>query len=233
MLKNSLLFTTFFLIGTAKTYAQIPVIDATSIKQQIEQVAAWGKQISAMKDQLTQAQKLHDALNGTRGIGMLLNDPTLKNALPANWQQVYSAIQSNGYKGLTGSAKAIRDSNMIYNCEGQTGAAYALCQRDLNQSAQDEAYAQEAYMAAQKRLDNIQNLMGQINSATDAKTIADLQARMQAEQAMIQNEQTKLQMFKMIADAKRAQIDQQKREADVAAIMRTGRAATKLQVHEF
>lgn len=205
----------FFVAAFNQAYAQIPVTDAASLVQQIQQVAAWGQQIQGMKDQLTQQQQLFSSMNGTRGIGQLLNNPALKNTLPANWQQVYGAIQSGGYAGLTGSAKAIRDANAIYQCQSGSADSIARCNRDLNKTAQDKAFANDAYGAAQLRLDNIQALMGQIDNATDAKQIQDLQVRMQAEQAMIQNEQTKLTMFKMMADAEDKLIAQQKREQDM------------------
>jgi len=211
----------------------IPVMDLASITQQIQQVAAWGQQLSAMQNQLNQAQQLYQSLSGSRGIGQLLNDPSLRNALPDNWQQVYSAIQNGGYAGLTPSGKAIRDANMIYNCSDRTGDDLKLCQRELNKVAQDQANANAAYAASQARLDNIQNLMGQINITTDAKSIAELQTRMQAEQAMIQNEQTKLQMFKMMADAEDKLIAQQKRERDLAGVARTQRTSDTLTPIQF
>lgn len=195
--------------------AQIPVTDAASLAQQIQQVMAWGQQIQGMKDQLTQQQQLFNSMNGTRGIGQLLNNPTLKDILPQDWQKVYSAIQAGGYTGLTGSAKAIRDANAIFQCNTGSKEEIARCNRELNKSAQDKAFASGAYMAAQRRLDNIQALMGQIDNATDSKQIQDLQVRMQAEQAMIQNEQTKLTMFKMMADAEDKLIAQQKHEQDL------------------
>ncbi len=199
----------------ALAHAQIPVTDAASLAQQIQQVAAWGQQIQGMKDQLSQQQQLFNSMNGARGIGQLLNNPALKDALPQNWQTVYSAIQAGGYAGLTGSAKAIRDANAIFQCKTGTKEEIARCNRELNKSAQDKAFANDAYTAAQRRLDNIQALMGQIDSATDSKQIQDLQVRMQAEQAMIQNEQTKLTMFKMMADAEDKLIAQQKHEQDL------------------
>ncbi|MFN5350622.1 MAG: P-type DNA transfer protein VirB5 [Polaromonas sp.] len=195
-------------------HAQIPVTDLASLTQQIQQVAAWAQQIQGMKDQLTQQQQLFNSMNGARGIGQLLNNPELKNALPADWQKVYSSIQSGGYAGLTGAAKAIRDANAIYDCSTGAASTVARCNRESNKAAQDKAFASDAYASAQRRLDNIQGLMGQIDNTTDAKQIFELQARMQAENAMIQNEQTKLMMFKMMADSEDKLIAQQQREQD-------------------
>lgn len=212
---KKLLFALVAAIGCASVHAQIPVTDAASLGQQIQQVASWAKQITAMKDQLNNQKQLFESMNGGRGIGQLLNKPELRNTLPPDWQTVYSSVQSGGYAGLTGSAKTIRDANMIYDCRQKTGAERALCDREASKAAQDKAFSLAAYDAAQKRLDNIQSLMGQIDNASDAKTAADLQNRMQAENAMIQNEQTKLMMFKMMADVEDKLINQQKREQDM------------------
>lgn len=213
------------LIGLS-AHAQIPVTDVASLTQQIQQVAAWAQQIQGMKDQLTQQQQLFNSMNGARGIGQLLNNPELKNALPADWQKVYSSIQSGGYAGLTGTAKVIRDANAIYDCNSGAAGTVARCNRELNKVAQDKAFASDAYAAAQRRLDNIQALMGQIDNTTDAKQIFELQARMQAENGMIQNEQTKLMMFRMMADSEDKLIAQQKREQDLKDISNRNRAAS-------
>jgi type IV secretion system protein VirB5 len=193
----------------------MPVIDVDNLLEQIQQVAAWGQQLDQMQNQLQQMQTTYKSISGTRGLGQLMNNPALMNALPPQWAQVYTAIQKGGYQGLTSSGEAVRNANMIYNCQGKTGADLTLCQRDLNKTAQDKGFGLDAYQAAQARLTNIQGLMAAINSTTDAKSIAELGARIQSEQAMIQNEQTKLQLFKMLADAEKDLITQQKHETDM------------------
>jgi type IV secretion system protein VirB5 len=204
--------------------AQIPVTDVAGLTQQIQQVVSWGQQLQQMKAQIDQQKATYEAMSGSRGLGNLMNNPTLKNTLPQDWQKVYSAVQQGGYQGLTSGAKAIRDANRVNDCVDRTTTLQALCQREANKSAQDKAFAQEAYAGAQARLDNIQGLMSQIDATTDAKSIAELNARMQAEQAMIQNEQTKLQMFRMLADAERDLIDQQKRETSMKDLQRPSKA---------
>lgn len=215
-----------FFAAVLPAHAQIPVTDVASLAQQIQQVASWGQQIQSMKDQLAQQQQLFSSMNGSRGLGQLLNNPALKSALPADWQNVYSSIQSGGYSGLTGSAKAIRDANAIYDCNAGAANSVARCNREMNKTAQDKAFANDAYIASQRRLDNIQALMGQIDNATDTKQIQDLQVRMQAENAMIQNEQTKLMMFKMMADSEDKLIAQQKHEQDMKNISATRRSVS-------
>src|ERR1700721_2449120 len=52
---------------------------------------------------------------------------------------------------------------------------------------------QQAYATASNRFASVQQLISAIPTATDQKGILDLQARIQAELGMLQNEQTKLQ----------------------------------------
>ena len=85
----------------------------------------------------------------------------------------------------------------------------------MNKAAQDKGFGLDAYAAAQARLMNIQGLMSQINNTTDAKSVAELGSRIQVEQAMIQNEQTKLKLFKMLSDIEKELITQQKHEIDM------------------
>lgn len=231
-LKRYFLFASI-LLGCSAAQAQIPVTDIASLTQQMQQVASWAKQITAMKEQLDSQKQLFESLNGARGVGQLLNNPELRNSLPADWQGVYSSVQSGGYSGLTGSAKAIRDANMIHSCNGKQGPEKALCDREASKAAQDKAFSLAAYDSAQRRLDNIQNLMGQIDGAADAKTAADLQNRMQAENAMIQNEQTKLMMFKMMAEAEDKLILRQKQETDMKNISRKERVQNSLAPLKF
>ncbi|MGF1804340.1 type IV secretion system protein, partial [Aliivibrio sifiae] len=78
--------------------------------------------------------------------------------------------------------------------------------------SQDKAYASEAYQKSYDRTDQIESLMDEINRTRDPKAIAELNARLQAEQALIQNEQTKLTMYQATTDAEQRVLEQQQRE---------------------
>ena len=62
----------------------------------------------------------------------------------------------------------------------------------------------------------LQQLISAIPSATDQKSILELQARIAAEQAMLQNENTKLMVFYHAAQAQELNRDQQARELSIA-----------------
>lgn len=199
--------------GTSAHATGIPVFDGAAAASNVEQIAKWVAQLQEMKNQLEQAKKTYDSMTGSRGLGNIMNNPALKNYIPADWQKVYDSVKNGGYNGLTSTAKTIRDSNKVYdNCANLTGTSKEVCARSASKGAQDKDYISNALDAAKGRITQIEGLMNQINSTSDAKAIAEVQARFAAEQAMMQNEATKLQLFKMMGDAEEKLIVQQERE---------------------
>jgi type IV secretion system protein VirB5 len=96
-----LIATITLFIGVASTaHAGIPVIDSTSIAQQIQQVVAWGVQFQQMQQQLQRMQQQFDSLNGSRSMASLVNNPAARQYLPADYQ----TILNSGY----GNSAAIR-----------------------------------------------------------------------------------------------------------------------------
>ena len=152
---------------------------------------------------------------GSRNFGAILNNPALKNALPENWQTVHNNIQKGGYKGLDGTAKALADAaKLVDRCAYlKNEASKQACEAQAVQSAQVKSDITKALEAAQKRLDQIEGLMNQINRTQDPKAIAELQARIGIEQAMIQNETTRLQMYQIMNQANEKMIAEQRKNA--------------------
>jgi type IV secretion system protein VirB5 len=66
---------------------------------------------------------------------------------------------------------------------------------------------------AKERIGQIEALMSQISKTEDPKAIAELQARIAIEQAAMQNEDTKLRMLQMVAEAESRILRQQQQEA--------------------
>lgn len=195
----------------------VPVVDALLNTQtqtnQAANIAKYIEQIAQLKSQLDQMKQQYESITGTRNLGEILNNPAFQNYLPQEWQDVYSKVQNGGYKGLTGSAALIRTGNQLFDtCAKKTGADKTLCERSASKAAQDKAFAVEAFDKAKDRWDQIAGLMRQINSTTDPKAIAELQARINAEGAAIQNEQTKMQLFALASQAEDRLIEQQQRE---------------------
>lgn len=207
--------------------AQIPVTDVANITlsqtNQATNVAKYIEMIQQYKTQIDQMKQQYESLTGSRGFGEILNNPEFKEYLPPAWQDVYGRIRAGGYQGLTGTAQAIRDANKLFDaCGALSDSEKQVCERAASKAAQDKAFASDAFDKAKNRWDQIAGLMRQINSTTDPKAIAELQARINVEQAAIQNEQTKLQMFQMIAQAEDRLIEQQRREVIAKGAARRG-----------
>ncbi|WP_033535557.1 P-type DNA transfer protein VirB5 [Bordetella trematum] len=219
--------------ASSAAFAQIPVTDgasiAKSVENQIETMAKWKMQYDQMVSQIDQMKQQYAAVTGTRGMGELFNNPQLRDYLPQDWQGVYDSVKLGGYAGLSGRAESIYENNKMYDaCSGYASNEQRMnCEAQAVKGAQDKAFALDAYDAAKNRLSQIDQLMQQINQTQDPKAIAELQGRIAAEQAMIQNEQTKLQMYQMVAAAEDRLQEQRQRE--INAKMLANREYTKHQ----
>lgn len=197
----------WMLFGSHAAHAQIPVTDgasiAQSVVQQVETIAKWKLQYDQMMSQLDQAKQQYESLTGSRSLGNVMNDPALRDYLPSDWQAVYDSVKNGGYSGLSGTARTVYDQNKVFDSCGHIVSTQqrTACEARAVKPAQDKGFALDAYNAAKSRINQIDQLMAKINDTQDPKAIAELQGRIAAEQANIQNEQTKLQLYSMVAAA--------------------------------
>lgn len=218
----------WMLFGNHEANAQIPVTDGASIAQQvthqIETIAKWKMQYDQMVEQIDGMEREYKALTGSRGLGTVLNDPRYREYLPTEWQGVYDSVRNGGYSGLSGRASSIYNENQVFDgcAHIQINAQRLACEARAVKGAQDKAFALDAYDAARDRLNQIDQLMGRINTTQDPKDIAELQGRIAAEQAMIANEQTKLQMYAMVSEAEDRIQAQRQMEVNAKANARRG-----------
>ncbi len=206
----------------------IPVIDTVSIAdreiQHVETIAKWKMQYDQMVSQIDQLKQEYESMTGSRGMGQIFNNENLKAYLPSDWQAVYDSVKEGGYEGLSGTAKTVYEENQIFDaCAMLTIDEQRLaCEAQAVKPAQDKGFALDAYEKAKNRLNQIDQLMTQIDATTDPKEIAELQARIASEQSMIANEQTKLQLYAMVARAEDRVQQQRKREINAKANARRG-----------
>ena len=199
----------------SSAHAGIPVIDGANLAQSIQQVLAWAQQYQQMAEQIQQAQQqlqqletTYQSMTGSRGLGSLLANPGLPQYLPDEWKTVYQTAAGGGYSGISGAlSQILADEQLV----GSVAAIeQQIMQRSREAAATDKAVGLRAYDGAKARLTQIEALMGQINGTSDPKAIAELQARIGAEQAAINNEATKLQMIAMLQQAEQRLIDEQR-----------------------
>jgi hypothetical protein len=206
--------------GTRPAHAQFAVIDVASLAQLIQQYETLQQELTTAENQLNQARSAYAAITGSRGMQNLLSG-TNRNYLPTNWSQLSQVMggSSGAYPGLAANVTSIQNSNAVLT-PAQVAALSPTEQAQLAQARQNPALLQATSRTAlansSDRFSSLQQLISTIGSATDEKASLDLTARITAEQAMEQNEQTKLQVLYQVAQAQEWSRAQQVRERAIA-----------------
>lgn len=221
------------LLGSAAmvqpAHAQWAVIDAPALVQLVQQVANAEQQLMTLRNQLVQAQQALQAMTGARGMEQLLQG-TVRNYLPANWSQVTGAMQGlGGFSSLATDAQNISAANAVLSQQRlglMPASAQQLIQASRQWNAMQQAMSHQALANSSSRFTSLQSLIAAIPTTSDQKGILELQARISAELAMLQNEQTKLGVLAQSTQGQQAAIAQQTREQVIAG---HGRFDTRFQ----
>jgi type IV secretion system protein VirB5 len=212
-------------VGVVPTQAMIPVIDITAIVRLVQQINVMTSQLTTLQAHLAKAQQAYDAITGGRGMDLLLSG-TVRNYLPADWAALQAAVEQTGnaYSALSARIQtALRANQVLSDAQlGQLSPAVrdqVLAARKT--AATLQAVSQEALTSTSQRFASLQTLIDAIGRAGDSKAVMDLQARIQAEQGMLANEQTKLQVLYQANQAEQQAWQQKTREqvmADVGSL---------------
>jgi type IV secretion system protein VirB5 len=194
----------------------------------VQQVINDITKINNQVQQITQLQAHLSSINGMRKLGNVFNSPLLHNYVPPQAFKLVNAVQTSGYAGLGGTAKALRDAGMVYNCADLAGTARTDCQAALAQPYQHKGLLQDAMSSAANRLTQIQSLMDQINVTTDQKSVQEIQARIGAENALLAHEASQIQMLQGMADSEERIARSRDRERQYQMLGRAGRIADYL-----
>jgi type IV secretion system protein VirB5 len=224
-----LLATLVIAVGATGARAQgIPVIDVANLVQTVQQVLDDVTSIENQVQQITQLQGQLNSINGMRNLGNVFNNPALQNYVPAQAYTVLNAVDISGYSALSSTAKSLRDASMVYNCLDLAGAAQTRCQATLAAPYQQKGLLQDAMTAAAGRLSQIQSLMTQINATSDQKGVQEIQARIDAENAMLGHEMSQIQMLQGMGDSEERIARSQDRERQYEMLARTGKISDYL-----
>jgi type IV secretion system protein VirB5 len=211
-------------------HAQFAVIDVASVTQLMTEVQNLEQAIAVAREQLAQAQAQLRSMTGDRGMEHLLAG-TNRNYLPPDWGQLTAALDdtSSAYAGLaTAVGQALAEDAVLTPQQIATLSPDAQRQLAANQNtaALLQAVSRQALANASSRFADLQQLIDAIGSATDQKGILDLDARIGAEQAMLENERTKLATLVAAAEAQHWADEDQDRERAIAG---QGEFATRFQ----
>ena len=221
-------FTPLASFSTSSQAQGIPVIDIANLIQTITQVLNDVTKIANQVEQIQALQSQLASINGMRNLGNIFDSSALKNYVPANAYNLVNAVDSSGYGGLTSTSKTLRDAQMLYNCLDRAGSARTECQASLAQPYQQKGLLQDAMKAASGRLDQIKSLMTQINGTGDQKAVLEIQARIGAENAMLQHEMSQVQMLTGMADSEERIARSRDRERQAEMLNRTGKISDYL-----
>lgn len=200
-----LLLAALSLAGIRPAQAQFAVIDVASIVQLVQEVQQLEQQVATARSQLLQAQSEYAAITGNRGMQNLLSG-TLRNYLPTDWTQLSQVMSgsSASFPALASSVTSLINSNAILSAS-QVASLSPSEQAQLAAARQNPALlaamSQTALANSSSRFAELQTLIGAIGTASDQKASLDLTARITAEQGMLQNEATKIQILYQVAQS--------------------------------
>jgi type IV secretion system protein VirB5 len=211
-------------------HAQLAVIDVPAIVQLVQQVQTMEQQLATARSQLVQAQQELQSMSGDRGMERLLADVN-RNYLPADWTQLTSVLQNSGggYGAVAADLQSAISTDAVLSVQQLStlpAAGQQQVQAARQWAAMRQVLARDALATTSNRFASLQTRIGAITTAADQKAILDLQARISAEQSMLQNEQTKLQILFQVALAEESANRQRMREQVIAG---HGNFATRFQ----
>ena len=199
--------------------AQFAVIDVASLSQLVSEVKVLEQQLATARSELTQAQTEYQSITGARGMGRLLAG-TVRNYLPPDWATLQGALQGSArYPQLAADLQSAVKTATVLSAQqlaALSPTASAQLQTYRQTVALLQSLAHESLANSSGRFATVQQLIDSIAQASDQKAILELQARIAAEEGMLQNETTKLQALYQSIQAQELANTQRMRELAIA-----------------
>jgi type IV secretion system protein VirB5 len=207
------------LTGSAAQAAMI-VHDPVSYAKLITQAQTALNQLNELKTQVQQGQQLFSSLNQASIVSSIASElgvPTLREFLPDISALTAAAKGDLTALGSIGArANEIRASARLYTAPEDDEAGLDL-EFAGDRAARDLALGEAVSTASARRLEGLKELQQAIDAAPNARAVMDLQARATTEQAMIANDQMRLQGLAMAQAAEDRLETQRERERMAAA----------------
>ncbi len=175
----SFLVSASLLLSPVSGFAGVPVYDAASVANTLKQITHMKEQIDNQIQQIAELKNQVSALTGSKDIGKIFSDTALEQ-LPDEWKSIYDSMGKTDYKKVI---------------QGKTYTPETAMKQLVN----NYESSIKSFNDTKLRLNNLQKMIQKIDSTTDIKAAQDLQNRIAAESAIIQNNQTKLDMAERLA----------------------------------
>lgn len=209
----------FVFAGTGTAHAGgIPTIDVTNIVQttltslnsfeeianQIKQIQNQIDQLRQLEQQLDQAKEQFEAMTGSYNMSDLLNGVAEQQArewAPDDWRNVLDVYEGGGNE-MGETAREAREagedfgaSDVYDDLTPTTAERYIRRGREIFGAM---GIGEHSYNLTSDRIETVEGLINNIDTATDPKAAQDLGNRIQAETALLMTELIRLQSAQMV-----------------------------------
>ena len=210
------------LLGAPVAHAQWAVVDVGAINQLVQEVTMMRQTLSTTEQTLNEERSQYAAMTGSYGMSALLSGQN-QNYLPTAWSQLQAVL--HGTAGTYGALASAMQQLIVANAVLTPGEVAELSPAEQSQveserqsAALFQAETRLALSTTSARFASLQALVTAIPRAQTQKAVLDLQARIGAEETMLENDQTKLGVLYAVARANREAEREQVREAAIAGI---------------
>ncbi|MES3026292.1 MAG: type IV secretion system protein [Pseudomonadota bacterium] len=200
--------------------AQVLVHDPGAVAQLISQAQTAIAQLEQLREQVGQAERLYESFNDLSQVNTIAQNlltPELRKLVPELSQYQAAAKGDLAALGhLAARAQAIRRESQLYAPDDP--AAAELLEASGARAARDMALGEKIGEISDERLEGLEDLRAALDVADNARAVMDITARLAAEQAILQNDQVRLQGLLIMRDAEERLQAQREREAAAATI---------------
>jgi hypothetical protein len=194
-----------------KANAQVAVVDAANLAQNVQTAAQAIVAVEQLKSQLSQLQQTYQMFtNPTNILGMAtgMENSAVENPMPL----------ANSLSGLVGgqsagsaAATTFYNQNHVYTAPAGTPGSVQL--NENGQSiANIEGIASTNLSAIEQRLQELPDLEADLNSATSITQVSAINGRIAAESQFVQGQQAQAANLQVMANEQQASQQQQERE---------------------
>ncbi|WP_062236794.1 type IV secretion system protein [Aureimonas sp. N4] len=180
------------------------VFDPRNMAESIKQVSNQVEQIEQLKSQLDEAKRLYDSVNDFKDvedIAKLLDSNQIRRYLPENFDDYEDLLTGKGSGDLASRIASIRAGNKVTGYTATDDFYGKALERQGMRTARGQGIGEVIYETAEDRLGGLKELRDSIDRADNVGELTAISTRLQAEQAMLQNDLMRMQGLKMVQEA--------------------------------
>lgn len=180
------------------------VRDPWNLAQAFEQVKNQVKQIEHLKSQLDEAKRLYDSVNDFKNVedvARLLDQDDIRRYLPENFDDYEDLLTGKGSGDLADRIAAIRSGAKVPGYTATDDFYGKALERQGMHAARGQGLGEAIYETAEERLGGLEELRDSIDRSDNVGELTAISTRLQAEQAILQNDLMRMQGLKMVQEA--------------------------------